>query len=293
VTSEQISKELEASFERLVEIVQIVGGHDIRILSDIWGHPIGDHLLSDWLFDPSLGLDRTVTLALQAALGRMPNWDGILDRQGLSDEVAIDGELRDAISVSAAMAEMAASRAVACLSALPMRRGPKWVEAPGAAAFVHFITDLSDMLNFFREIPEIENLDEKAFLANAEFAFPGIYFVRDKVDFGKFDETYASIRLKVSSHLAVLNDHAKEVLCSGDTAAQKALRLKALGVVASGENSTTKGNRKAIAERNVEVDGCVITCDWHTKVRPHLDRIYFNATSHKSVVVGIFSSHLL
>ena len=284
--------QLADGFERLVETVQVVGGHAVGKLSAIWEYTLGDHVLAEWLFDPSLGIDRVVAQALTAALWRMPDWDEILDRQGLSAEVAIDGDLRDATSVSAAMAETAASRATACLSASPTRRGQKFVEAQGRSALVHFITDQSDMLLFFREIPEIEDVDEMAFFANARFAFPDIHFVREKADFGNFDESYVSIRPKIGAHLAVLNDHAKAVLSSSETAAEKSIRLGALGVDASGENSNTKGNRKAMAERTVEVEGRSILCDWHTKIRPHLDRIYFNATSHHAVIVGIFSRHL-
>lgn len=285
--------QLAEGFERLVETVQVVGGHTVGKLSAIWEYTLGDHVLAEWLFNPSLGIDRLVAQALIAALGRMPDWDGAIDRQGLSATVAINGDLCDATSVAAAMGETAAARATACLSASPTRRGPKFVETQEASALVHFITEHSDMLLFFREIPEIENLSEVAFFANARFAFPDIRFVPQKTDFGKFDEPYLSIRPKVSSHLAILNDHAKVVLSSTETAAEKSTRLGALGVVASGENSNTKSNRKAMAERDVEVDGRSISCDWHTKIRPHLDRIYFNATSHDAVIVGIFSRHLL
>ncbi len=45
-------------------------------------------------------------------------------------------------------------------------------------------------------------------------------------------------------------------------------------------------------QRRITFGGGEITLDWHTKLRPHLDRIYFSATARPYVVVGVFHKHL-
>ncbi len=45
-------------------------------------------------------------------------------------------------------------------------------------------------------------------------------------------------------------------------------------------------------QRKVLYEGREVNLTWHTKIRSHLDRIYFTATAGPYVIVGVFHKHL-
>lgn len=284
--------ELGEAFERLVGLIQGVRAHSTGKFSLIWELPLGQHLLLEWLFDSALGIDREIASALQIALHRTPDWDDGWDMTGIPTEASFDGLRQEAFSVCAAAHGVQRGSAIACLSALPARGGRLAVDIGGCTVELFFITHSSDVVAFFRDLPEVEDLDENAYFDNACFAFPALRFVREHTHFRDFAERYQTIRSKVTTHLAVLNDHAREILGRGESVSAKEARFGSLGVNASGENANTKGNHAAMRQREVTMDGRTIGCDWHTKLRPHVDRIYFNATSTDFVVIGVFREHL-
>jgi hypothetical protein len=206
--------------------------------------------------------------------------------------VDIAGQPREAISVSAAARETCAGRATGCLSARPSHSGLLHVVTDQYVNHLHFIGEKGDVLKFFRDVPEVEDLDEDSYFQNAKFAFPNVIFARDQTRFGNFDESYKTIRSKVTLHLSVISDHARNILTAAEPAGIKETRFGSHGVEASGESAQTKADQRAIRQREVRVVGQSVLCDWHTKIRRHIDRIYFNATSLKLVVVGVFRDHL-
>jgi hypothetical protein len=284
--------ELSEAFERLATLIQDLRSHSIGKFSLIWEEQIGLHPLYKWLFEATLGIDREVATALQFALDRTPDWDSTLDTAGLQTSVSIAGKTQLAFSASAAERETHGGHATGCLSAHPLRRGPLSVAAGDRSTLVHFLYVPADNVAFFRDVPEVEGMDEEAYFENASLAFPQLHFVRDKTQFRHFEERYETIRSKVTAHLAVLNDFAAEILGSDEPADSKQKRFGALGIDASGESPQTKANAEAMKQRKVEVAGSVVVCDWHTKIQRNIDRIYFNATSRDKVVVGIFRDHL-
>lgn len=283
---------LNGVFDMLADHIESLRAHTVGKLSDIWNQTIGEHSLADWLFDPSLGLERVAATALSVALDRTPDWDKSWDSSELATAVMIDGVSQEAASVSAAVREMREKRATACISASPSRAGRLPVDDAEGSVDLHFTTSAFDALSFFRELPEIENFDEDAYFENARFAFPNLRFVRERTRFKYFDESYDTVRAKVTAHLAILNDEAQTILKTKDHADVKVGRFGSLGISASGESSQTKADKSAMRQREVTVDGSTVICDWHTKIRPHIDRIYFNGTSSDRVVVGVFRDHL-
>lgn len=284
--------ELNSALERLVEIIQEVRAHPIGKLSSVWEEQIGQHPLYDWLFDHTLGIDRDVAGALQVALSRTPDWDTLWGTAGISVEVAIGATKEVAFSVAAAARETRARRATACLSPHLSRSGRLSVIAADGPTGVHFVCEPAHVRAFFRDVPETEDLDEDGYFENAPFAFPNLHFVRDRTRFNNFEERYETVRPRVTAHLAVLNDHAKAILCLPDGPAAKIGMFGSHGVEASGESPKTRHDQDAMNQRDVHVDGEVVVCNWHTKIRRHLDRIYFNATSHDRVIIGVFHRHL-
>lgn len=295
---------LGEAFERLVDLIQTVRApalpgpnrawdeeHGIGKWSDIWSEMLGSYPLYDWLFQVDLGIDPVVAKALSDALARTPDWDTTLNASP-STSVSINGRSFAANSIAVALRETSAGRAIACVTPLVWGACCMQVTSGGATGPVHFVGSSRDMLDFFRALAELEDHDEDRYFSIAEFAFPRLDFVRSKTLFRKFDEDYATIRPKVSFHLAVLDDHGQAVLTASASASDKEAQLRALGVEASGESANTKANKAAMRQREVQIGDRVVLCEWHTKLRPHIDRIYFNATAQSKVVVGIFAAHL-
>ncbi len=287
------AEQASQAFADLVVTVESVRPHPVGKLSTIWEELVGPSRLYEWLFDPALGVDREVALAFQVVLGRTPDWDSAWDGPDLSLMPVLPDGAAAGASMAAAGHQNRAGHATACLSPEKGRSGVLALTyADGSSVDVHFIANVSDVLAFFRSVPAIEGLDEEAYFENARFAFPGIIFVREGTHFGSFDEAYGTVREKVTRHLAVLNDHAREILGTADPASVKQARFGAHGIDASGESGNTKRHTAAMKQRDVVINGKTITCDWHTKIRRHIDRIYFNATSLDRVVVAVFNRHL-
>lgn len=283
---------LTEAFECLAAIIEALRAHSIGKHSGVWEEEIGEHPLCNWLFDPALGVDRVAAKALQIALDRTPDWDAAWDTTELPTQASIGGVMQHALSVAAATRETQEARATGCLSALVSHSGRLPVVVAGRATDLHFIAVPRDALAFFREVPEVESLDEHAYFENAQHAFPSVHFVLERARFGQFEERYETIRAKVTAHLAVLNDHARAILETAEPAGAKEGRFGSHGIDASGESPLTRADGVAMRQREVNVAGRVVVCDWHTKIRRHIDRIYFNATSSDRVVVGIFHDHL-
>lgn len=282
------------AFEHLVAIVDGVRSHSVGKLSQIWEEQIGPYPLYEWLFNQELGMDRDTARACQVVLDRTPDWDAAWESCGLPVTVSLPNGALGGISVAAAARATQAGHATGCLSPLEPRSGGLPVAyEEGVVVTIHFIAALpSDALRFFRSIPATESMDERAYFENARFAFPDLVFVRARTIFSNFDEAYDTIRDKVTEHLGVLNDHARRILGAAVTAQVKQAQFGALGIEASGENGNTRRHTSAMRQREVTVGDRTVACDWHTKLRRHVDRIYFNATSLDGVVVGVFHRHL-
>lgn len=97
--------------------------------------------------------------------------------------------------------------------------------------------------------------------------------------------------VEIVKHLGVLNDRAGEVWSNSSIASDREAALGALGVTASLEGPRTHKNRAAMKARDFDFSGGTIRCEWHTKLKPSTDRIYF-AVAGGRVMVGTIVSHL-
>lgn len=92
-------------------------------------------------------------------------------------------------------------------------------------------------------------------------------------------------------HLGVLNDHARRIWSEEPTTPGRQARLGALDVLASPESSQTRKNSKAMQRREFNFSQNSVQCEWHTKLRPNINRVYF-AVSDDGVYVGTIVDHL-
>jgi hypothetical protein len=92
-------------------------------------------------------------------------------------------------------------------------------------------------------------------------------------------------------HLGVLNDHASATWEAANNTNQRQQHLRSHGVEASPESPQTHKSTKAMRERTFDFGGRAVVCEWHTKLKPHLDRVYF-AVAGNRVYVGAIVDHL-
>ena len=89
----------------------------------------------------------------------------------------------------------------------------------------------------------------------------------------------------LSQHLGVLNDEASSIWSSNTNTADRQQLLASRGVTASPESPRTHKTSKAMLKRKFKFDGQAVLCEWHTKLRPDINRVYF-AVDGPQVLVG-------
>ncbi|WP_157981702.1 hypothetical protein [Protaetiibacter intestinalis] len=93
---------------------------------------------------------------------------------------------------------------------------------------------------------------------------------------GSLQGDRGELRDALIHHLGVLNDSVVQLWEMESETLARQSALGAMGVVASPENGNTRRNSGAMAARRFVFDGQIVSCEWHTKLRPNINRIYFS-----------------
>ena len=99
------------------------------------------------------------------------------------------------------------------------------------------------------------------------------------------------ITASLMHHLSVLNDNASHIWGNNHATEGRQSAMGALGVACSLEGPRIHKDKKAMKARDFRFTHGIVRCEWHTKLRPNTDRIYF-AVSHGRVLVGLIVEHL-
>jgi hypothetical protein len=164
------------------------------------------------------------------------------------------------------------------------------VACDGATCALCFVAEPGQEVVFWRSLYELEKVDEVDFLTLALRAFPGLYFAPG-LNFGAFTGAYPDLRPVVVRHLSALNDlwtdaYERE---NGNSA-----RISArIGIDVSIEGAT-RGSEALMRMRDVEMEGVIFRCEWHSKLEPHRNRIHFfpAGSDIDRPLIGIFCEHL-
>lgn len=243
----------------------------------------------------SLPIDHDLRKALQEVINRCVHWD---ERVESAPPPLVDIAGVSCTSPTGALvhALLSAQHGIACLSpgARAERAGPVSVRVGAVAHEVYFITDEAHLPLFYRTLFEVEDLDADAYMENAPFAFPQLIFAPGLASqFVRFATPYSEVRSHVTKHLSVLNDHFQRVHKERKDTTDAA--IGAYGIDASLERGKTHKNKAAMKQRTVAIDGVPVVCEWHTKIKRHEDRIYFDPGDPKvaggRLVVGHFAKH--
>lgn len=193
----------------------------------------------------------------------------------------------------AAIAQRRRARSAVGALALVARCGPGRVVVKDATdegpAFV--VTDDGSRITFYRGIFEIEDTPEAQFFEVARRAFPRLRFAPN-LSFRRFDGTYASLREQVVEHLSALNDRFREALEAAHGMSHEVSAAVGIDISIEGE---TRGSETLMRLRDVEYQGQVYRCEWHSKLEPHRNRIHVHPGDEGTegcVLIGIFVDHL-
>lgn len=270
-------------------------------------------LLCDLLYQQvaSLPIDRELRQLLVEVINRCVYWDDRI-AEPVDSTVEIAGETCVSPTAAVVHALLAERRGAACLSpgARPERSGAIDVRVDAIVHQVHFIAERTHSISFHRVLPEIEDMDADDYMANAQHAFPDIAFVPGlEPQLRQFKLNHQGAREDVTKHLAAINDHFQRLFKQnkGDQKLTMKQFAALSGVDATPESPKTHGNKKAMRERDVDVDvvlaggreiavGQTVACEWHTKIKWNTGRIHFNpgqdGVAEGKLVVGLFAKHL-
>lgn len=187
------------------------------------------------------------------------------------------------------------AHAVACVVFSTGRATGSFIVAVGTRkTCLWFVADSHDYRNFFRWLIE-ETTHTPAEMENlAASAFPSLDFVERAFNGIKdMSNSYPVLVHDLVHHLGMLSDHGKRIFRLPWIHVEP--EFGALGVNISDENGKTKANSEARKERTIRINGADIIFWWHTKLKPHEDRIHINPDQiirGGRLLVGIFCRHL-
>ena len=243
-------------------------------------------------------LEHDIRIRLMRIIGQCEHWDDSFDTVNVDFKVA--GNRVASRSLDYVFERIKNGHAMACicfseygciLEKCEVIRGDKIIQ-------IYFLTNVGYVINFYRDIIEIENLNEIDYILHAQLAFPDLFFVEGiHRQFGNFMQGYTRARLKVTHHLSFLNDYFGS-LCEQNNHNMQIVfsESKSRGVPISIESKATRHNKSAMKEREVIINGKSIICEYHTKLNPRYDRIHFHQGAQDiadgKIIIGIFARHL-
>jgi hypothetical protein len=254
------------------------------------GTPLVDLLVSNG------NIDRDLRLLVTGRIEKLPCWDDFDLSPSLPVYVAgVFAEIAPSIAIGLLPAFQ--RRALALLSTETFGRRGEFSISDSLGSVtrnVRFLVEPDDELSYWRNAIEFENLSSDEFEELLAVAFPSLQFAQGCwAGITRLQGSYRDLRQPLLNTLAGLNDRATDLWQQYFSAPDEFIRrLKSeTNVECSGESPVTRANSQAMARRTIEHRGSPLICDWHAKLEPHQNRIYF-AIQPSGIIVGIFHKHL-
>ena len=237
--------------------------------------------------------DRDSSSLLLRLLGRCGAWDedptAVVD-----DDIIVDEEPHHGFGISWARKMVMTDYGMAVVTT-PHRfsSGTHTVDQLTQPALVDvvFVTSPTDHPTFYRTLYGVEDIPESRFFEVAAKAFPNLAFA-PTVRFRHFKGAYHLRRPEVVHHLSLLNDSFSQ-LYEAEHGSSRSISTR-LGISVSIEGRNRK-SEAVMRYRDAEFAGEVYRCEWHSKLEPHQNRIYFHIGDEGTngrVLIGIFHEHL-
>ncbi|UVJ39017.1 hypothetical protein [Arthrobacter sp. CJ23] len=291
--SDEVISEAFTEFSKiLVEAKK--GGGETYHTELVWGVCTSSgRRLTDLLYGPS-GIDADARRLLYGLLHKCQNRespslaDGVLVGDGLA-ETASTGAILCALDLENQQPAALLTTNQSSIRGIALIR----ISQTEAELQASYIAEVNDFKYFWRQVPEICNLQPHAIETVAQQAFPESNFIEGVWSGAKeFEGEIATIRGTLISHLSGLDDHFLSVY--GETndpnriAAEMGSRA---GIDCSKESNRTRRNSKAMSSRVRSIGSKDLSFEWHTKLEAHRNRIHF-AVDDGKLYIGIFCRHL-
>ena len=283
--------EIESLISELQELQE--GGERVDILSGwgslscVEGEDVANVLAHGNVFD------HDSSSLLLRLLGRCGAWDED-PTAVVEDEVVVDQEPHHSLGIAWARKMVMAGCGMAIVTS-PHRfcGGTHTVDqvTQPAPVDVVFVVTPADHPRFYRTLYSVENIPEGEFFGIAAKAFPDLAFA-PTVNFRHFKGAYVLRRPEVVHHLALINDSFPE-LYKAERGLSGSISMR-LGIPVSIEGNS-RNSETLMRSRDAEFGGQVYRCEWHSKLEPHQNRIYFHIGDEGTngrVLIGIFHEHL-
>ena len=287
--------EREAEIESMIDELQALheGGERVDILSGwgslncLEGEDVANILAHGNVFD------RDNSSLLLRLLGRCGAWDEnpniVVD-----DEVIVDQEPHRGFGIAWARKMIMARCGMAVITAPHRFSGGSYTVdqlTQPAPIDVVFVATPTDHPRFYRTLYSVEKVPEGEFFEIAVKAFPNLAFA-PTLTFQKFEGAYVLRRPEVVKHLSLINDRFLE-LYTTEYGSSRNISIR-LGIAVSIEGQYRK-SKALMRHRDTKFGGHVYRCEWHSKLEPHRNRIYFHIGDERTdgrVLIGIFHQHL-
>ena len=287
--------EREAEIESMIDELQALheGGECVDILSGwgslncLEGEDVANILAHGNVFD------RDSSSLLLRLLGRCGAWDEDPNTV-VDDEVVVDQEPHHSFGIAWARKMVMAGCGMAVITAPHRFSGGTYTVdhlTQPAPVDVVFIATPTDHPRFYRTLYSVEHIPEGLFFEIAVKAFPDLAFA-PTLNFQHFKGAYVLRRPEVVHHLSLINDCFLE-LYKAERGSSRTISMR-LGIAVSIEGQNRK-SQALMRYRDAKFGGLVYRCEWHSKLEPHQNRIYFHIGDEGTdgrVLIGIFHQHL-
>jgi hypothetical protein len=310
--------DIERLIDRALDFVEISShrGEEVMIGDDFQTRPMQGALTLWDLFSEGapLHMSREIAQELAVWLGRARHYADVDDWPvGFEDSViSING------SPSTQNEDVAwvhycvrASRPAACVT-LGSSRVLETATITGRVD-LHFVGEDHGRKRFWQAVIILEGDDLNSLARHASRAYPNLYFVGSVIAHANhLSGGYLASRQRVCNALAVLDDLGHwaftcppPALAPGeplpfnlDARPSNQLiehRFAGIGLDAAPEKPNVRGHRASREARETVLDGRTLYCEWHVKLQPDRNRIYFHPPIPESgdrVVIGMIHEHL-
>lgn len=148
----------------------------------------------------------------------------------------------------------------------------------------------------------VEKLPEADFYKYSTVMFESLHFHCPIENIKHVGLRFAQAIPDIVKHMSYLNDVVRVDFHESNDDRELSTRAGSHGVNMSPESNATRSDRSAMQQREVEVMGVPIVCEWHTKLTPTHGRIHFYpwVSNHpelaksigNKVIIGIICKHL-
>ncbi|MDX3802309.1 hypothetical protein [Streptomyces sp. AK04-3B] len=277
----------------------LADGRQVALMRNAWSAECWEGVT---LVDIAYTSDRRVPRDRRVWLARLLDKCRTLEpqEQDIPQQVNYGGHVEEpSWGMTHAWTHAVAGRAMACLIVTiePTLAGWTVVDrmVDGATAHLHFLSEASQLREFWRGVFKYEAVPEERFFVLAEQAFPGLIFAED-LRFRRFAGSYGDVLPWIIQLFTALDDHFAAALERHRGDQNKVMaEMSTYHVDISPESPGTRKNARAWAQRLVTYRGVEYRCDWHGKRLWNLDRVHFSrplAEQENRILIGIFTDHL-